>query len=189
LSGQQAVITFDNPPVLSTAGPTTLTIFVDVPDDDLSNDSFSFVTLVKPAPGGGKFVPSAAPTYAVYQKGKPFDVTVVDQPVVYDIVAPRIYTNNDYNQNPGWVASVWATTASGASVSGASFVAPNGSTDLEYTFETSDVSLEDSIVTIYYKVTDNANGCDTVIKRDVLIYPTIVADFEYQTRICDGDAV
>ena len=88
-----------------------------------------------------------------------------------------------------WYASVQAYTASGNAISGATFTAPSGSTNLEVQFKTSDATLEDSLVTVVLKVTDNNNGCDTFIKRKVLIYPSVNADFTFPAKICDGDAV
>lgn len=189
LPGKQGTITFLQPLTLNELGNNRIAIFIDLPDDNVSNDSFIFNTFVKPAPGGSKWNFSSEPTWAIYQKGKLNDVTVVDQPVIYDMNPPRKYTNADYNQNPGWTASAWAETASGALVTGASIVDPSGSDDLEYTFVTSDLSLEDSMITLFLKISDNENGCDTIIKRNVLIYPTIVPDFKFPAKICDGDAV
>jgi PKD repeat protein len=56
-------------------------------------------------------------------------------------------------------------------------------------FVTNDGSIEDTTITLFVKYTDLNNGCDTIVKRNVLVYPTISPDFTYPTRICDGDAV
>jgi PKD repeat protein len=56
-------------------------------------------------------------------------------------------------------------------------------------FVTTDKTLEDSILTVYVIVNDKGNGCDTVIKRDVLIYPTIVPNFTKPTQACVGEPV
>jgi len=186
-TGDSATITFGKDVLLNDPGLTTVKVFVNVPDDKTSNDTFTFTTIVKPAPGGGVYTPSSSPTATIYQKGRPFDVTVINQPVIYDVNAPRIYSNSTYGNE--WTASAYAEKADGSSVSGASVVAPNGSADLEVTFVTSDASLEDETITVVTKITDLTNGCDTLIKRNVLIYPSIDADFKYPAKICDGDAV
>jgi PKD repeat protein len=194
LPGDSLKIAFKTPMVLSTAGQTTIKIYLDVPDDNAKNDSFTFSTLVKPAPGGGFYefsTKTTTPNTAIYQRGKPNDVTVLDQPVIYDVVAPRIYSNSSYGTSlpSNWFATVQAYTASGKSITGATLTAPSGSTNLEVQFKTSDATLEDSLVTVVLKVTDNNNGCDTFIKRNVLIYPSIVPDFTFPAKICNGDAV
>ena len=194
LPGDSLKIDFATPMVLSIAGATTIKIYLDVPDDNAKNDSFTFTTFVKPAPGGGFYefsTKTTTPNTALYQRGKPNDVTVLDQPVIYDVVAPRIYSNSTYGTSlpSDWYASVQAYTQAGKAVSGATFTAPSGSTNLEVQFKTSDATLEDSLVTVVLKVTDNNNGCDTFIKRNVLIYPSIKPDFAFPAKICNGDAV
>jgi PKD repeat protein len=194
LPGDSLKIDFVTPMVLSIAGATTIKIYLDVPDDNAKNDSFTFTTFVKPAPGGGFYefsTKTTTPNTALYQRGKPNDVTVLNQPVIYDVVAPRIYRNSTYGTSlpSDWYASVQAYTQAGKAVSGATFTAPSGSTNLEVQFKTSDATLEDSLVTVVLKVTDNNNGCDTFIKRKVLIYPSVIPDFTFPAKICNGDAV
>jgi PKD repeat protein len=194
LPGNTLKIDFVTPPMLSIAGNTTIKIYLDIPDDNTKNDTISFTTFVKPAPGGGYYefsTKTTTPNTALYQRGKPYDITVVDQPVIYDVRAPRIYDNSTYGTSlpNNWYASVQAYTQAGKAISGATFTAPSGSTNLEVQFKTSDATLEDSLITVVLKVTDNNNGCDTFIKRNVLIYPSIKADFAYPAKICNGDAV
>ena len=54
----------------------SIMIFVDAADDDLSDDTIYLQTEVLPAPGGGMYTASSKSTNAVYQLGKPNDVTV-----------------------------------------------------------------------------------------------------------------
>jgi parallel beta-helix repeat protein len=194
LAGNTQKITFNVPMTLSIAGQTTIKIYLDIPDDNTKNDSLTFTTLVKPAPGGGFYefsTKTTTPNTAVYQRGRPYDVTVLNQPVIYDVIAPRVYSNSSYGTSlpSNWYATVQAYTQAGKAVTGASLTAPNGATNLEVQFKTADATLEDSFVTVVLKVTDNNNGCDTFIKRKVLIYPSINADFKVPARICNGDAV
>jgi PKD repeat protein len=194
LPGNSLKIDFATPMMLSIAGQTTIKIYLDVPDDDAKNDSFTFSTLVKPAPGGGFYefsTKTTTPNTTIYQRGRPFDVTVLDQPVIYDVQAPRIYSNSTYGTSlpNNWYATVQAYTQAGKAVTGASLTAPSGSTNMEVQFKTSDATLEDSTVTLILKVTDNNNGCDTFIKRNILIYPSIKADYTFPAKICNGDAV
>jgi len=194
LPGDSFVYNFKTPVVLDIAGQTTIKIYLDIPDDNTKNDSFTFSTLVKPAPGGGFYefsTKTTTPNTAIYQRGRPFDITVLDQPVIYDVRAPRVYSNSTYGTSSpnNWFATVQAYTQGGKAITGATLTPPSGSTNLEVQFKTSDATLEDSFVTVVLKVTDNNNGCDTFIKRRVLIYPSITPDFTYPVKICNGDEV
>ena len=135
---------------------------------------------------------TTSPTWAYYQPSKNNDVTVLGQPVEYTVNSPRVYTNKDYLGNGGgnnWAASVVAKCKYGKTVTGGSLVAPTATSDMVVKFVTSDKTLEDSMITIYVIVNDKGNGCDTIIKRDVLIYPTIVPNFTKPKQACVGESV
>ncbi|MFZ9755743.1 MAG: PKD domain-containing protein, partial [Bacteroidia bacterium] len=156
-------------------------------DDNPKNDSAIRTVYVKPAPGGSDFNASSKPTQARYFRGTPQDLTILKNPVIYDVTAPRNFSNSGYNSK--WKASVYAQLQSGASVSGASMVAPSGGNDMEVSFVTNNPAYEDSTITVFIKLTDMSNGCDTLIKRNVFIYPSIVPGFKFPAKICNGDAV
>ncbi len=194
LSGSTVKVDFTTPIVLSISGKTDIKIYIDIPDDKTSNDTLSYTTTVEPAPGGGFYefsTKTSTPNTAIYQTSRPYDITVLDIPVIYDVRAPRVYSNSSYGSaSPNnWYATVQAYTASGKTVSGATLTAPSGTTNLEVQFKTSDQTMEDSMLTLVLKVTDNNNGCDTFIKRKVLINPSIKTDFTYPSKICNGDDV
>jgi hypothetical protein len=194
LPNDSAVITFKVPMNLSATGLTSVKMYIDIPDDKVSNDSLRFSTTVKTAPGGGVFNSSKKTQVGnnpVYIKVKPFDVTVLSVPVIYDIDPPRAYKNSDYGTSGSakWNASVTAVTSAGKSVTGASLTAPNGSNSLELQFKTTDANLEDSMITLLLKISDLSNGCDTILKRSVLINPSVTVDFSLPTKICNGDTV
>lgn len=185
-------IDFTVPLKINNPGNAVIQIFVEGFDDNRKNDTLTFKTFVKAAPGGGTFEFSSKTQVGnnpVYQRGKPLDVTVVNVPVIYDVKAPRLYTNAQYGSSGSakWNASVLAISPSGRAVSGASITAPSGSTNLELQFKTSDVNLEDSLVTLLLKISDLSNGCDTILKRQVLIYPSVTTDFTVPTKVCVGD--
>ena len=194
LPKDSAVISFKVPMNLSATGLTSVKMYIDIPDDKVSNDSMRFSTTVKAAPGGGVFNSSKKTQVGnnpVYIKVKPFDVTVLSVPVIYDIDPPRAYKNSDYGTSGAakWNASVTAVTSAGKSVTGASLTAPSGSNSLELQFKTSDANLEDSMITLLLKISDLSNGCDTILKRSVLINPSVTVDFSVPTKICNGDTV
>lgn len=197
LTNDTANILFATPIQLNATGPCRVAIFIDIPDDNTANDSFIFNTNVLPAPGGGRYTPSSTPTTALYQRSRTNDVTQVNVPVYYSVNAPRKYSNSTYwdgvgsNSGKEWTASTYATSKTGRLLSGSASISKHASAtnDLEVKFQTSDLTLEDSFVTFFTKITDLGNGCDTIIRRDILIYPTIVPDFSFPTKICDGDLV
>lgn len=185
-------IDFTVPLKISVPGNAVIQIFVEGFDDVRKNDTLTFNTYVKPAPGGGFYefsTKTQSGNNPVYQRGKPLDVTVVNVPVIYDIKSPRLYTNAQYGSSSTskWNASVSAISPSGRAVTGATLTAPTTTANLEVQFKTSDVGLEDSLLTILLKITDLSNGCDTVLKRQVFIYPSVNADFTIPTKVCIGD--
>ena len=189
LPGDSAEIKFDKSIFLTEAGVKTISVYVDAADDNLKDDTFNFVTTVLPAPGGAVFNISAKTTKALYQYGKPNDITVLNVPVIYDVPAPTKYSNSTYGTSSDWQAFVQAYTASGRSIPGMSFTAPASGTDMEVTFVTTDNTLEDSMLTMVIRVLDNNNNCDTFVKRNVFIYPSIRPSFNFPAQICEGESV
>lgn len=187
-------VEFTVPLKINAPGDAVIQLFVDGFDDNRKNDTITFKTIVKKAPGGGfyEFSNKKQPgNNPFYQRGKPFDVSVVNVPVIYDVNAPRAYSNSDYGSSSAakWNASVTAVTASGKSVTGASLTAPSGTVNLEVQFKTADVKLEDSTITLLLKISDLVNGCDTILKRQVLIYPGVTIDYDLPKQICAGDSL
>ncbi len=192
LPGDTLKVKFTVPIAIPIAVSTVVKIYVDAFDDKLGNDTFTFKTTVKSAPGGGKFEPSvktSTPNNPTYLRAKPFDITVVDVPVIYDINPPRIYTNANYGATGKWVASFNAFTSAGKVVAGTSITAPISGRNLELQFKTSDTLLEDSTLFMVLKISDLVNGCDTFIRRQVLIAPRVVPGVKLPSKVCVGDTI
>ena len=174
-------------------GTNVIRIFLDANDDKLSDDTLTFTTTVLPAPGGSTYTASSKSTMALYQPTKLNDVTVINQPAIYDFSAPRTFTNSEYDASSGstngWHVATAAYTKSKRAISGASFVAPSSVKNLEVQFLTNDSTLEDSTITLAVRFINNATGCDTTINRSILIYPSIKPNFIVPSKICDGDNV
>ncbi len=190
LPGDTAKIFYSKPVKLDVPGKNTVVMTIERNDDTMSNQSLTFVTFVKPAPGGGVLTPSVKPTKTIYQPIKTNDVTIVGQPVIFNVSAPRIYSNNVYGSK--WKASVYAKTSNGTlrpSSESIVTVTPVGTTPLEVQYKTQDLNIEDSMITFVIKITDLTNGCDTLINRNILVYPTIVSKFTFPAKVCGGDAV
>ena len=194
LPGDTGIFMFKNSLIFKNSGQNKIQIFLNIPDDQRKNDTLSYVANVLPAPGGAGFTFSTkktSPNNAIYQKNLPNDVTILGVPVIYDLKAPRQYTNSQYGSTSSskWNASISAKTAGGKAVSGASFVAPSGSTDLEFKFQTSDSTLEDSTIVVRLKITDVASGCDTVYSRQVYIFPSPKLKVTVPANNCVGDTL
>ena len=191
LPGNSLKINFDEPLILNEPGITNVMVFVDAADDDLSDDTIYLKTEVLPAPGGGMYTASSKATEAIYQTAKPNDVTILGAPVIYDVNAPTKYSNATYGTTSDWSAEVQAYTLGGRAIPGASIAAPTTTNDMEVTFVLSkdSANLEDSMVTIITRIIDHNNNCDTFIKRNILIYPSIQPNFSFPTQICEGEAV
>lgn len=194
LPGDTGVYTFKSPLIFASSGQNKVQVFLQIPDDDLKNDTLNYTATVLPAPGGAGFSVSTkktSPNNAVYQKSMPNDVTILGVPVIYDLKAPRQYSNSQYGISSGgkWVASVSASTKWGKSLAGSSFVSPSGSTDLEFKFQTNDSTLEDSTIVLKLKVTDNGTGCDTIYTRQIYIFPSPKLKVQVPVSNCLGDTV
>lgn len=192
LPGDTLKVKFTSPIAIPIAVPTVVKVYVDAYDDKLSNDSFTYKTTVTAAPGGGKFEPStkmSSPNNPTYLRAKPFDITVVDVPVIYDINPPRKYSNSNYGATGKWIASFSAFTSAGKLVSGTSMTAPSAGKNLEIQFKTSDTLLEDSTIFMVLKISDLVSGCDTFFRRQVIIAPRVVPGVKLPTKICVGDTI
>ena len=190
-------VTFALPIRLNAIGVTRVACYIDIPDDNTANDSFVFVTTVKPAPGGGVYSKGSTPSQAFYQFSRANDVTQINKAVYYNVNAPRAYSNSSYWDGTGsstgksWTASTYGVTKGGTVLSAFTSINKHATAtnDLEIKFLTANAAYEDSMITVVTKITDLNNGCDTLIKRNILLYPTIVADFKYPSKICDGETV
>ena len=196
--GDTALIYFPKSVMLSVAGQTRIAFFVDMPDDYNVNDSIIFSTFVKPAPGGAVYTTNAAvATRAIYQPSKVNDITVLNAPVSYSVNQPRIYTNAEYKglgAGDKWSATTAVTTPWGKTVALGTTTTfkltdPTASSDMVVTFNTTDKSLEDSMLNLYVIIHDEGNTCDTVIKRQLLVYPTIIPNFTKPAQACLGEPV
>lgn len=186
--GETFTYEFQTPLHFTQSGATRLAVYVEMPDDVRANDSQIFNLMVKKSPGGSVLSPAMVATKAVYQQGKKFDVTVAKSAVIYNLTAPTGFVNSEYGSK--WVASAYALTAGGVSRPASEIVltAP-GTGDLTVQWKTDDRSIEDTNVFVCIKFSNLVNGCDTVVNRQVLLYPSIEPDFKFPAKICDQDFV
>jgi PKD repeat protein len=194
LPGDTGIYTFKTPLQLVKAGTNYIQLFLSIPDDKSSNDTLSYSVNVIASPGGIGFSATSkvtTPNSAIYQKSFTYDVTILGVPVMYDLKAPRAFTNTQYGSSSSskWNASIAVQTTGGKVVSGGSFVPPSSSNDLEFKFLTSDTTLEDSTLVISLKVSDLTTGCDTIYKRQVYIFPSPKLLLNIPSKNCVGDTL
>jgi len=188
-SGASVTYTFNAMAKFNEAGPQTLEIGLESADDNPVNDKVTLSTVVNEAPGGSMYVPSTTTTRTIYQLGGKPDITQINTHSIYDLAAPRMFSNSGYGTD--WMADAWIETASGTMLPAGDVVQTDASTsgDLNVDFMTTDASYEDSLLTLKVKFTNITSGCDTILERKILVYPTITPDFTFPAQICDGDAV
>jgi PKD repeat protein len=185
-------ITFTVPMLFLYSGINDIKVYIDLGDDNTSNDTLKYTATITASPGGsGMFASSkvTSPNTAIYQYGSSFDITIAGTPIYYDLKAPRLYSNTSYGSTSpnNWYASVQAQTKGGKSISGATLTAPTSSADLEVKFNTTDSTLEDSFIYIKVNVVDVNTGCDTTYKRMIYISPSPRFNFTYASKLCSGD--
>ncbi len=194
LPGDTGIYTFNAPLQLFSAGNNIIQLYLKIPDDQVKNDTLNYTVNVIASPGGPGFTASTkltTPNSAVYQKNLNYDVTILGVPAIYNLKAPRVYSNSQYGSSSSskWNASISAKTSGGKVISGATFVSPSGSTDLEFKFQTNDSTLEDSTVLLQLKVNDLATGCDTVYSRLIYIFPSPKLVLNVPSKNCVGDTL
>ena len=194
LPGDTGIYTFKTPLQLVIAGTNKIQLFLSIPDDKSPNDTLSYSVNVIASPGGNGFSATSkvtTPNSAIYQKNLTYDVTILGVPVMYNMNSPRAYNNSQYGSSgtSKWSASIAVRTTGGKVVSGGSLVPPSGSNDLEFKFQTSDSTLEDSTLVISLKVSDLTTGCDTIYKRQVYIFPSPKLLLNIPSKNCVGDTL
>ena len=185
-------ITFTVPMLFMYAGKNDIKVYIDLGDDNTTNDTLKYSATITASPGGtGMFASSkvTSPNTAIYQYGSSFDITINGTPIYYDLKAPRLYSNTSYGSTSpkNWYASVQAQTKGGKSISGATLTVPTASSDLEVKFTTTDSTLEDSFIYVKVNVVDVNTGCDTTYKRLIYISPSPRFNFTYASKLCSGD--
>jgi PKD repeat protein len=175
---------FPNPHVFSIPGPTTVRLFNNGGDDNLSNDTLVASTTITPAPGGSVVThnTSLSSTSSIFDiTGKP-DVTFRNEKLVYSLSEPsRLgYTNADYGTK--WRAFVSARSINGVNAN--SLISGNGSAPYRATFEPT-AAWEDSIVEVSIRVLSLETFCDTVFRRRVLVAPKANVDFIVPNPLCE----
>lgn len=186
LKGDSVKVNFTNALKLNKSGNNRIAIFLDRGDDIGANDTFIFNTVINPAPGGGKFTPSAKPTNALYKTGSQPDVTFLGEPVIYDMTPPRAYSNSQYSSH--WTATAFARTLPGnTTVSTVTYTPPSGGNNQEIKYSTSNSLYEDSTIQVCVTTRDVATKCDTTICRNVYIQPRVKINFSYPKIVCGND--
>ena len=164
---------------------STISAFVDIPDDNLSNDTLSYNVAVGAPASGSSF------TLVKGVSDRSWDVTNLNNELVYSVSAPSNFPNSTYNTTGGWIASTWATSVSGRSLptNYIKWNPPASGNNGTIIFKPTDANDEDTFCFVYLKVTRLDNGCDTTLRYRVKIHPTGKPGFTVPALNCDGDFV
>jgi PKD repeat protein len=182
-------ITFDDPiQFFGEPNPSYLKVFIAHADDNNANDTLYFTINVLRSPYGSSLIPNL--TTQARLSDFPMitpDVSIPDEVVEFEITAPAIYTNNGYGSD--WIASANAfVVGSNTPAAGLSWTAPAGGNNGVWSYDPQYVN-ENETIEIHLIIDDLNNGCDTTIKRRVLVAPTGSAQFKLPAQICLGEEI
>ena len=187
-AGGSTTYTFRVPAVWRSPGfnfQSSIAAFIDVPDDNRANDTLRRSVSVGAPASGSSF------NLVKGVSDRSWDVTNLNNELIYNVTPPRSFSNSTYNQSNGWTASTWASTISGRSLP-ASYITwtpPTSSANGTITFKPTNANDEDTFCFVYLKVTRTDNGCDTTIRYRVKIHPTGKPGFTVPALNCDGDVI
>lgn len=179
--------TFSSSVDFYTPGTFKLAIFIDIPDDNTSNDSTSYTINVGKAPSGsslsfvsqiGLNAPYSLPGYEVMPYGKQ---------IKYTFNSPAQFSNAEYGTK--WSASAFAKTKGGAAVSGAMLTLVSPGTGDGMVVFTPDQTLVDSFIDLFVKIVDVNALCDTLIKSKILVASLPQTNFRISAPTCKGQLV
>ncbi|MBL7812732.1 MAG: T9SS type A sorting domain-containing protein [Bacteroidetes bacterium] len=181
--------TFKTRASFNVAGNIPFWVAVNLPDDNRANDTIRQTITVLQGPTGGVYSPATKATQAVYRSNRNSDVTMVGEPIAYQLSAPKMFNNAGYGTD--WTVSAYAVSSGGVfrPQTEISTTPATTTSAFEVSWVTNDTKIEDSLIWIVTKVTNLKNGCDTFIQRQVLLYPKIVTKLSVPSKICDGSEV
>lgn len=190
LPGKSSKVSFSKSLFINNTGLNALKIFVVTANDIEKDDTFSRAFVVLPSPGGSVISSVTQSGTGNQWKISGSKITTIRGiNTQMDVTAPRGLNNGDYGSTKKWVASSQLYLRSGKAVAGSSLVVPNGSNNLQWKFNLSDSTLDDSILSWKLKITDLRNGCDTVFTLSVYVSPTPLIDFQLPLVGCSKDTL
>jgi len=190
LPGKSLKVSFGKALFINNTGLNSLKIFLVTANDVEKDDTFSRAFMILPSPGG-----SVISSVSQSGSGNQWKIsgakitTIRGINTQMDVTAPRELNNSDYGNSKKWVASSQMYLRNGKAVSGSSIVVPNGSANLQWKFNLSDSTVDDSTLTWKLKITDLRNGCDTVYSFSVYVSPTPLIDFKLPVAGCSNDTL
>jgi PKD repeat protein len=187
-SGASAYYTFNAPANWRSPGTdfqSSISAFIDVPDDNLSNDTITYAVSVGAPASGSTF------NLTKGVSDRSWDVTNLNNDLVYSVTPPSAFGNSTYNAANGWIGSAWATSLSGRTMpaSYTTWTPPTAGANGTITFRPTNSNDEDTFCFVYLKITRRDNGCDTTLRYRVKINPTGIPGFTVPALKCDGDPV
>lgn len=163
------------------------TIIAKVADDEnMKNNEAKGNVTIMPSPAGSEFSANSN-SKAQHLSKSSYDMTTVEDGLIYDVNSPKIFTNSDYGSGSGWLATISTTYADGTPVpskDAAIWNKKKDKVDGTISFFPSD-NLVDSTLTISLNIVDENSGCDTTITRDVLVVSSGKPGFIVPTILCE----
>jgi len=188
--GASVVYTFNAIPKFNTPGANTIKAGVGAADDDAANNLITVNLNVTKTPEGS-ILSQKAGAKGIYNPGNAFDITVPNEPLVYQFTPPTDLTNAQYGTA---ITDKWNGKAevrsftSGALITPAPIVTAPGAGDMEVSFDPP-FAMTDSMLVLSVIFTDPSTGCDTTINKSIFVAPRCVPAFEFPTTVCEGDNV
>ncbi len=176
------------PVKINVVGDQNLGIFIASENDNHADDSIWAETFVKASPGGSIITPITPSGYL----NKPHytnlrDTVALGSEAQYEISAPRGFINNEYNSK--WKISSEIYTYNGKLLTGLSTQIPTSGNSYKISYKSLDSAVQDSVLQLKIKVTDMVNGCDTILVRDIYIFPNPVIDFSLKGAYCSQQLI
>jgi PKD repeat protein len=182
-------ITFDDPvQFFGEPSPSYLKVFIAHADDNNANDTLYYTINVLRSPYGSDLIPNlnTQARLSDFPMINP-DVSIPGEVVEHEITAPAIYTNSGYCSD--WTATTNAfIVGSNSPAVGLSWTPPSGNDNGVWSYNPQ-YSDENETIEIQLIIEDLNNGCDTTIRRRVIVAPTGTAQFKLPPQICLGEEI
>ena len=190
-AGASYVYTFSRTAVFNDPGVNNFVAGISVADDNPANNTTTYSVNVTTSPEGSMLSnnnPDPRPLNGAIHNLSGFDITVPGVPLDYTFSAPAPNNSSSYGAyTTDWTASSELRTKDGGTVTTGNVDAP-GTNDINVTVDP-DISMTDSMLTLYVTFVDAVSGCDTTYQKDILVAPRGVPDFSFPPTICVNELV
>jgi len=167
---------------------SVLKVFIAHPDDKNNNDTLTFNITVGRGPFGGVLSSAASTKGLAPTAERTHWITIPGDPIVFNITSPSNYANNRYNLDYAAFVSAKTVNSNITLPAAASSYTHNVVTGGTWSFNPPEAFV-DSMVEIELRLRDFNSGCDTFVRRQVLIAPFGKPNFKIPANICVGNQI